>query len=152
MIDWLSALSVRDVLMAGLAFLVTMAASLIVLGIVGIVFIKMPAGYFCDSTPRHFRAGSRSWVYWTVRIIKNIVGVAVILLGAMMALPGVPGPGLLIALLGVMLIDFAAMRRLERWLLRRPGVLSTINRMRQQYGKPPLFLEACPGLEQESSV
>jgi hypothetical protein len=82
----------------------------------------------------------------------NFIGVAVIVLGAMMALPGVPGPGILVALLGVMLTDFPAMRRLERWLVGRPGVLSTINQLRQLHGKPPMFLDADPRVKQESPV
>ena len=149
MIDWLSELSTRGLLLGMLVFLVTSAASLIVLGF---VFVKMSAGYFCNSTPLNFRASSRSGVSWTARIAKNVLGAALILLGSIMALPGVPGPGLLIALIGVMLTDFPAKRRLEQWLLGRPGVLATINRLRHRFGKPPMFLETGPRLEQESSV
>jgi hypothetical protein len=123
MIDLLSTLSVGDLLLAMLVLVVTSAASVILLGI---VFVRIPAGYFSDLAPPLFLSGSRPWIYWTARIIKNFIGVAVIVLGAMMALPGVPGPGILVALLGVMLTDFPAMRRLEHWLVGRPGVLSTI--------------------------
>ena len=38
-------------------------------------------------------------------------------------------------------MDFPGKRRLERWLVSRPTVLNTINRLRQRYGKPPLVLE-----------
>jgi len=147
MIDWLTGLSSsldlswRDLLLAALAFLVTSTASLVV---VGFVFVKMPAGYFSNSTPMDSVAGGRSGGYWMALIAKNLVGSALILLGGIMALPVVPGPGLLIALTGVMLTDFPAKRRLERWLLSGPGVLTAINRLRHRFGKSPLFLEGGP--------
>jgi hypothetical protein len=62
----------------------------------------------------------------------------------MMSVPGVPGQGLLTILIGVMLLDFPGKRRLERWLLRRRGVLAAINKVRARYGRPPLVLDAPP--------
>ena len=58
-----------------------------------------------------------------------------------MSLPVVPGPGILIFVLGVMLLDFPGKRRLEQWLVRRATVLRAMNRLRQRYGKPPLVVE-----------
>ena len=132
-----------------LVFLFTSVASGILLGF---VFVRIPADYFSNRRLRGFRPATGTWVYWTIRLIKNILGAAMILLGCLMALPGVPGPGLLVALIGVMLMDFPAMRRLEkRWLISRPGVLSTINVLAgKRYGKPPLFLEADPRVNQEA--
>jgi len=52
-----------------------------------------------------------------------------VVLGIIMALPGVPGPGILTIVLGVMLLNFPGKRRLERWLIRRPMVLSAMNRL-----------------------
>jgi hypothetical protein len=149
MIDLLSTLSVGDLLLAVLVVVLASAASVILLGI---VFVRIPAGYFSNVAPPRFLAGSPPWIYWTVRIVKNLIGVAVIFLGGIMALPGVPGPGILVALLGVMLTDFPAMRRFERWLVGRPGILSTINQLRQLHGKPPMYLDADPRVKQESSV
>jgi hypothetical protein len=147
MIDWFNELSARNLLFAVLVFLFTSAASAILLGF---VFVRIPADYFSNPAAQRPQAGNRSWVYWTTRIIKNILGAAIILLGCLMAVPGVPGPGLPIALIGVMLMDFPAMRRLERWLISRNGVLSTINLLRERYGKPPLVLESDPRVKQEA--
>jgi hypothetical protein len=47
-------------------------------------------------------------------------------------------------LMGLMLTDFPGKRRLEIWLVRRPGVLATINRLRHFFSKPPMFLEDPP--------
>jgi hypothetical protein len=73
-------------------------------------------------------------------ITKNIVGAVVVILGVLLSLPGVPGPGLLTIFVGFLLLDFPGKRRLEVWLLNRPKVLGPINRLRQRYGKPPLVL------------
>jgi hypothetical protein len=58
-----------------------------------------------------------------------------------MALPGIPGPGIVTIMLGVMLLHFPGKRRLERWLIRRPTVLRSVHRLRQRYGKPPMVVE-----------
>ena len=58
-----------------------------------------------------------------------------------MAVPVIPGPGILILVLGVILLDFPGKRRLEQWLVRRATVLNAMNRLRQRYGKPPLVVE-----------
>ena len=145
MIDWFNQLSVHNLLIAVLVFLFTSVTSGMLLAF---VFVRIPADYFSNPAPPRSQAGNGA--HWTIRIIKNILGAAIILLGCLMALPGVPGPGLVVALIGVMLMDFPAMRRLERWLISRPGVLSTINLLRERYGKPPLLLEARPRVNQEA--
>jgi hypothetical protein len=58
-----------------------------------------------------------------------------------MALPLVPGPGVLFILLGLGFIDFPGKRSLERRLLRQPHVLSSVNKMRGRFGKPPILTE-----------
>ena len=42
-----------------------------------------------------------------------------------------------LVLIGLMLLDLPWVRRLERWLLARPTVLTPINRLRKRFGKPP---------------
>ena len=45
-------------------------------------------------------------IRWTGLILKNLLGVLLVILGGIMTLPGVPGPGILTILLGVMLLNF----------------------------------------------
>ena len=59
-----------------------------------------------------------------------------------MALPGVPGQGLLTALIGLTLINFPGKTELERRLIGRPAVLRTVNRLRARFHRPPLELDA----------
>ena len=48
------------------------------------------------------------------RIVRWITGVVLVLLGAVLTLPGVPGPGLLVVLLGVLVLLPES-----RWLRKR---------------------------------
>ena len=72
---------------------------------------------------------------------KNLLGLLHVAIGLLLSVPGVPGQGALTILIGVMLLDLPGVRRLERWLVRRPSVYRTINRIRARFGKPPLVID-----------
>jgi hypothetical protein len=118
------------------------AASLSALGmaVVGAVLIQLPANYFSGSAPKGFLPNAHPVFRWTGLVLKNIVGLGVVLLGVLLTLPGVPGPGLLTILLGIMLMDVPGKRRLERWLISRPKVLAAVNRLRRQFRRGPFVL------------
>ena len=119
-------------------YLVTFIGSTV---LVVLLLIKMPDTYFCDPSPRSFWSGRPPVLRWTGLLLKNLLGVLLVVLGGIMVFPGIPGPGVLMLVLGVMLLDFPGKRRLEQWLIRRPTVLSAMNRLRQRYGKPPLVVK-----------
>jgi Putative transmembrane protein (PGPGW) len=114
------------------------------------LLIKLPATYFCDASRRGFWSGRHPVLRWTGLLLKNVLGVLLVVLGVIMVFPGIPGPGIVMLVLGVMLLDFPGKRRLEQWLIHRPTVLSAMNRLRQRYGKPPLMV-ACSCTSEESS-
>jgi hypothetical protein len=72
---------------------------------------------------------------------KNVLGGIVILLGMVMALPGIPGQGLLMMIVGVTILDFPGKRRMERRLIARPRILRSINTLRARFGHPPLVMD-----------
>ena len=74
-------------------------------------------------------------------VAKNVAGVLLVGLGLAMAVPGVPGQGLLTALIGLSLLSFPGKRRLERRLIRRPLVLRNVNRLRHRFHRAPLELD-----------
>ena len=74
-------------------------------------------------------------------ILKNLLGVILVLLGILMSIPGVPGQGLLTILLGIILLDFPGKRSLEQKLVSQPMILQKINRLRHKFSKPPLVLD-----------
>jgi len=73
-------------------------------------------------------------------LAKNVAGLVLVMIGLVMALPGVPGQGVLTMIIGVTLLDFPGKRRLERRLMGRPWVLRNINRLRARFKHPPLEL------------
>ena len=118
-------------------YLVTFIGSTVV---VAWLVIRLPATYFCDASPRDIWGDRRPVLRWTGFLLKNLLGILLIVLGGIMSLPIIPGPGILTLVLGVMLLDFPGKRRLEQWLVRRATVLKAMNRLRQRYGKPPLVV------------
>lgn len=117
------------------------------LALVGFLLVRLPADYFCDSSPRDFWIGRHPVIRRTGLVVKNLFGAVLVALGVILALPGVPGPGILTILIGVMFLDFPGKRRLERWLIGQPTILERINRLRRRYGKPPF---AWPESDQEA--
>ncbi len=104
----------------------------VVLAIVVAVVVRLPVAYF--SQPESVATAS-----WTpARIGRNAVGVLLIVAGLIMAIPGVPGQGILTILAGAFITDIPGKRPLERRLIGRGGVLSTLNRIRAWFGKEPL--------------
>jgi hypothetical protein len=104
---------------------------------VGVLLVMLPASYFVH---RHAPSESGHPVLrWTLKILKNAVGAVLVVAGVLMLV--LPGQGILTILIGVMLLDFPGKWKLQRRLISRPGVLSSINRLRARFGKPPLELE-----------
>jgi len=62
-------------------------------------------------------------------------------LGFVMALPLVPGPGLVFMLLGLSLLDFPGKRNAERRILAVPAVIRFLNDVRARFGRAPLALD-----------
>lgn len=78
-------------------------------------------------------------------VVRNVAGAALMALGVVMALPGVPGPGLVTVLIGFLLLDFPGKRALELRLLRRPRLRAAIDQLRARHGQPPLQLDVDAG-------
>jgi hypothetical protein len=144
MLDWLKELTnslgltgrgvVWIVLFSVVTFLGSIAATIVVL-------IKLPDTYFKAEHAREFWAEGHPVLRWGGLILKNLLGVFLVLFGVVMSLPGVPGQGVLTILMGVMLLDFPGKRRLELKLVSRPKVLRTVNRIRARFDRPPLLLD-----------
>lgn len=115
------------------------ASSLVSLAAVTAVLVALPVDYFRDDAapPEWPRSTLLRWVW---KIAKNILGLALIALGLLMSVPGVPGQGLLTMVIGLILLDFPGKRSLERRIVARPAVLGAINRVRARFGRPPMAL------------
>ena len=114
--------------LAALVWVLLTAGSLaIVLRIV----LALPEDYFEVDQPR-----LTSWT--ATRIARNGAGVVLIVVGAVLSIPGVPGQGVLTILVGLFLVDFPRRQQLERALARRAGVLPALNRLRARFNRAPL--------------
>jgi hypothetical protein len=108
---------------------------------VGVLFAvaHMSSDYFSQKAP-----GDTTWrrrhplLRLLLRVIKNITGGGLVLLGLIMLV--LPGQGILTILIGLTLLDFPGKRRLEIWIVQRPSIRRAIDRVRKRVGRPPLTL------------
>lgn len=108
---------------------------------IAIVLVKIPANYFSPSYSQDFMPDKPWLVRWSAVILKNLLGVILIILGILLSLPGVPGQGILTILLGLIMLDIPGKRPLEAKIISRPNVLAAANNLRERYNKPPLILD-----------
>lgn len=138
-VDWFHQLTWTETLTLSLAlFVASFVGSLVV---VVWILVKIPADYFVNHTEELWWADEHPVLRWLARIAKNLLGLALIALGVLLSLPGVPGQGILTILIGIMLMDFPGKRRLELALVRRGAVLRAINRIRARYEQKPLVVD-----------
>jgi len=131
--------SVGSLVLIGLVVSVLMSVG--GLAAVGILLVRLPSNYFCHSRRRDFWIDRHPVIRWAGLIAKNLVGALAVVFGVVLSLPGIPGPGVLMILIGIMLLDFPGKREWERWLVSRPRIQGAINQLRARYGKPPIFLD-----------
>jgi hypothetical protein len=141
LIEAIGRLLQRGGLWLGIGISLGLAAGSVLLA--GAVVVRWPPDHFvrdrsADDANQHPVARALALV------AKNLLGGFVILLGLVMALPGVPGQGLLMMIVGLTILDFPGKRRLERRVIAHPSVLRNINRLRARFDRPPLELEPDP--------
>lgn len=142
MIEWLSgfwdSLTLNQVLLGVGLFVLSLSISF---AAIVIVLVNIPANYFSTHYQQDFLPNSSWLVRWGAVILKNILGVFLVVLGLLLSLPGVPGQGLLTILLGIILIDIPGKRPLEARIIKRPAILSAANKLRARFKKEPLLVD-----------
>lgn len=128
----------HNILVGVILFVISFAVSL---AIVSVVMVKIPADYFQQGKPHKLWADKPQIVRYLGIIGKNLLGVALVAVGIVLSLPGVPGQGILTILLGIMLLDFPGRQKLEHKIVSRPQVRNAINKLRARFGKPELILD-----------
>jgi hypothetical protein len=109
------------------------------LAAVCLVIVLLPEPHLVDERPR-LLADKPPLIRWAAIVAKNVLGLIVVAVGVVLCIPGIPGQGLLTILIGLMLLDIPGKRRLIHFLVRRPGVLRTLNWLRARFGRPPLVV------------
>jgi hypothetical protein len=120
---------------------ISVGAAVVTLALATVIVVGWPADRFKGEGPT--AAGPRRHIVVHVlgAVAKNLAGAVLVLLGLIMAVPGVPGQGLLTALIGVTLLSFPGKRRIERRFVRIPALLGAINRLRARFARPPLEID-----------
>ena len=133
MLDWLT---------QHVWWLTGFSALLFVVGlpVAALVVVRMPADYFVVRQKSAAADGRRTTLRVLRRLMKNMLGMLLLVAGVLMSLPLVPGPGLLLILIGVSLTDFPGKRALELRIVRNPLVLRPVNGLRTTCGRQPLQL------------
>ena len=103
-----------------------------------IILVRLPADYFDVRIPRPWMENHHPVLRVVGHLVKNLVGIIFLLAGLAMLV--LPGQGILTILIGLSLVEFPGKRRLEAKLVGQATVLSTINKMRAKFNKPPLIL------------
>lgn len=106
--------------------------------VVGVPWVvaRLPSDYFSRRRRTVWRrSANRPLVAMAVGVGKNLLGAVLVLLGVVMLVT--PGQGLLTLLIGLLLLNFPGKYRLERWLVRRPGVMRALNWLRRRRGQKP---------------
>ena len=103
-----------------------------------IILVRLPADYFDVRIPRPWMENHHPVLRVAGHLVKNLVGIVFLLAGLAMLV--LPGQGILTILIGLSLVEFPGKRRLEAKLVGQATVLSTINKMRAKFNKPPLIL------------
>ena len=127
----------REALLALFAFsIVGFVGSLIV---IPIILVRLDARYFHPQHPRTWMEDHHPVLRLIGHVIKNAVGVILLLAGFAMLF--LPGQGILTMLIGISFLDFPGKRHLEAKIVGQPTVLRGINTLREKFGKPPLIVE-----------
>jgi len=116
-----------------------------------LLVVRMPQDYFLEERPppESWRAQHRA-VHMTLRALKDLLGVLLVLAGIVLAMPLVPGQGILTILIGLSLLDFPGKRRLELRLAGLRTVLAAINWIRARADRPPLRMPPRDGTRSRS--
>ena len=121
-------------------FVIIFSVISLVLSIVGcaVLITFLPPDYFTETNQgRHIK---NPILRFFLSVLKNLVGGLLIVVGALLAVPGIPGQGLLTILSGLIISDFPGKKRLARKIIRIRAVYLAANKIRQRFNRPPLIL------------
>lgn len=106
-----------------------------------ILVVRMPADYFMHhKPPPESWRGQHPVIRTALLVIKNLLGLGLVIIGLVLSIPPIPGQGILTILIGLSLLNFPGKRALELRIARQRAVVRAINWMRARGRRPPLEL------------
>lgn len=109
------------------------------------ILVKLPGDYFLRVEDSGFPVQSRSPIRVGLLILKNIVGIGIIVVGGILSLPLVPGPGIILVIIGLSLTSYPGKRKMQLKMLRAPLALGAVNWLRSKAGRSALRLPCHAG-------
>lgn len=102
-----------------------------------ILVARIPEDYFVCKK-RHTIRWKKYHPFVRLLIItgKNLLGIIFILSGIAMLF--LPGQGIITILIGITLTNFPGKFKLERWIIKQPTVIRTVNWLRAKANRPAL--------------
>ncbi len=103
-----------------------------------LILRKMPADYFThDTKPPSLFGGSGDQSKGTSpwKIARNVAGWIMVVAGLAMLV--LPGPGLVMSFIGLLLVDFPGKYTFEKWLVKRAKIMGVLNWIRKEAGAGP---------------
>ncbi len=102
-----------------------------------VMILRIPSDYFVpERRATLIRRSRHPALRALILAAKNLFGALLLLAGFAMLF--LPGQGLLTLFAGLIVMNYPGKYRFERWLVRRPYVLSAMNWLRVRRGREPL--------------
>ena len=103
-----------------------------------VMILRLPADYFRPKQRIYLADESQHPVLRALILTaKNALGALLVTAGVAMLF--LPGQGFLTLFAGLIVLDYPGKFRFERWLVRRPHVLTALNWLRARHGRAPLL-------------
>lgn len=98
---------------------------------------RIPRSYFAKKQRTGSRFKTEHPVLWPLLfIVRNLLGVVLFVFGLILLV--LPGQGVLMIVASTFLLEFPGKYSMQRWFVRRPKVLQSINWLRSRFEKRPL--------------
>ncbi|HZE99621.1 MAG TPA: hypothetical protein VE981_21625 [Planctomycetota bacterium] len=101
-----------------------------------IAVVKLPKDYFTRNPNRARKR--KGWMQEIAWVARNVLGIVLILGGLVLMFPGVPGPGVVVILLGLTITDIPGKHELLVALVRKRFVMKSMNKVRRRFRRPDL--------------
>ena len=98
----------------------------------------IPHNYFVDKKRVSLIKMKNPLMWLPIIIIKNSIGLVLILFGILMLI--LPGQGVLTIITGLIFLDYPGKFRFERSLVRNKLILNSMNWIRRKLNKPDLII------------
>ncbi|MCL2792290.1 MAG: hypothetical protein FWD87_04290 [Spirochaetaceae bacterium] len=130
-LEWLY--NYNDIIL--LLFIFSLVTAFAFTAIILLIIVSIPSDFFLQEKRGIIKKGNKFhfFIFVFVLILKNILGIALLLFGIVLLF--IPGEGMLTIFISLLLIDFPGKRKLIRNITRRRKVINGLNFVRRKFGK-----------------